>query len=85
MTCFGNLLNRRPYPLTPGQSAEELWRGVIEKFQQPIRAQLYTAILFYGTTEEKDLALERLRELTGQSFDEPAAWLDYSRDLWTQI
>lgn len=85
ITCFGNVLSRKPYPLSPNQTAEELWNGIIEKYQNEIKISLYTAILFYGTRKEKTSAQAKLKELTGKDFASPKEWLQYSRQIWNSI
>jgi hypothetical protein len=85
ITCFSNLLSRKPYPLSPDQTPEELWRGIIEKYQRGIKMNLYTAILFYGTPKEKALAQAKLKELTEKDFTLPKEWLQYSRQMWNSI
>ena len=84
ITCFSNILNRKPYPLSPNQSAEELWKAIIAKYQKPIKAGLYTSLLFYGTADEKAAAESRLKELSGKSLHTSKEWLDYSRRLWSE-
>jgi hypothetical protein len=85
ITCFGNVLSRKPYPLSPDQTAEELWRGVIEKYQREIKMNLFIALLFYGTPTEKALAAEKLKALTGKDLNSPKEWLQYSRQIWNSI
>jgi hypothetical protein len=85
ITCFGNVLNRKPYHLTPDQTAEQLWGGIVDKYQKEIKVQLYTSLLFYGTEAERTTAQARLRELSQKDLKSPKEWLEYSRQLWNSI
>jgi len=85
ITCFSNVLSRKPYPLFPDQTPKELWMGIIDKYQKEIKMNLYTAILFYGTSKEKALARVKLKELTEKDLTSPKEWLQYSRQIWNSI
>lgn len=85
LTCFGNVLSRKPFRLDPEKSSTELWLTIVQKYAKEIKTQLYTSLLYYGNPTEKSEALAKLADLTGQDFATPKQWLAYSRQLWNSI
>ena len=58
----------------------EFWTDYVRDNKFKIKIRLLTALLFYGTTNEKEQAINKLQTLTNMDFSESDEWLNWYRD-----
>ena len=65
-------------------SSIEFWKIYVNNNKNKIKVRLLTALLYYGTEEEKGRALKKLREITHKDFSNAKEWLQWYRyQNWT--
>ncbi|MFQ5632870.1 MAG: hypothetical protein ACE5I1_29225, partial [bacterium] len=57
------------------------WRQYINKNENRVKFRLLTAVLYYGTRAEQNIASKRLKQLTGKNFSKRKDWLSWYRKV----